>query len=76
MQDLTVEEYTSMIASNDYWIDNDTMEWLFHFRWTAMEQDQEQDDPHCQHNKSRLLVSLLFIYVILINRGYYEEIHL
>ena len=36
MEDLTVEEYTSMIASNDYWIDQDTMEWLFHFRYEAM----------------------------------------
>lgn len=36
MENLTSEEYTSMIASNDYWIDEDTMEWLFHLRYEAM----------------------------------------
>ena len=35
MENLTAEEYASMIASNDYWIDHDTMEWLFHLLYEA-----------------------------------------
>ena len=35
IKNLTAEEYASMIASNDYWIDHDTMEWLFHLLYEA-----------------------------------------
>lgn len=32
MEDLNAEEITSMIASNDYWISDHQLEWLFDWR--------------------------------------------
>ena len=47
MEDLNAEEITSMIASNDYHISDDTMEWLFHHRWMAITHEEMLDNPHC-----------------------------
>jgi len=32
MDNLNAEEITSIIASNDYWITDSQLEWLFHWR--------------------------------------------